>query len=1553
MDEFSSWNIVEKYFKDHPENLIRHHLDSYNQFFKEGIYQIFKDKEPITIYGGNNKLEIYIGGKTKDRIYFGTPIIYDGIDNVKYMWPNEARLRNMTYGMTIHYDVDIITTYPAGTPRPQPIPTVCQSVYPKNDENDENDENGDDENDENDDDDDEDENEVGGGGSGKNGGRNSKRRKSCGSSAGEDGDIIGGAVRRAMPIIEQCSLSKVFLGRFPIMLQSDFCLLGGGLPREMRFHMGECRNDYGGYFIIDGKEKVIIPQEKFGDNMLYTQRRIDGDKYLYTSEIRSVSENPSKPRRTLRIGIQSPTSQTSFKNIVVEIPNVRKPIPLFILFRALGIISDKEIIQMCLLDLNKYEFMLESFRPSVYDGATVQNQMTALSFISTFTKGGGGASAGPPPAATELRGRSVDTVLNILHDYFLPHIGETNFKSKAHFLGYMTMKLLCVYHGIEKPTDRDNYKYKRVESPGVLISDLFREYFDIQHKDYTRHFDRLLFFGGENYNDDLINFVLDKHVDVFKERPLEIGFRRAFKGNWGSKSHTRRVGVVQDLARLSYNSAINHLRKICLPIDATLKIVGPRLLNCTHWGIIDPLDTPDGGNIGLHKHLAITTRISSHEPRDDMIKWIIKYNHRNNKSHKDFFGFIPLENDPGYIVLSENTKVFINGCWIGIVYEPFILVKLLKANRRRGSIPMTTSVTFDIPSNIVSIFTDSGRLTRPVFFRKDRIAVLHNVNNDNNNSNNHAKVAHMSYHRRNLKNLSWEELTKGTEAAATSSSSSSYANNNTDSDIYIESEQWKTAVIDYMDTNEEENALIALSESELGPHHTHMEIHKSLIFGFMCSMIVFPENNAATRNSFSCGQSKQAVSMYHTNYQVRMDKMGVVLNNGQVPLIKTRYLELFNREENTYGSNAIVAVMSYTGYNVEDAILINEGSVKRGIFQTSYYTTYDAHEQGQNIGNAESDLFFTSIDTKNVLRKKEAHDYSNLDSHGIIREGTSINDKTILMGMASPHPTEANTWSDSSITTKKGQIGIIDKSFLTDSIEGRRIGKVRVLEQRIPAMGDKFASRSGQKGTIGLVIPEADMPFTKDGLRPDIIINPHCLPSRQTVNQLLETLVGKACLHHGGFGDGTAYMNNFNYDEYGHLLQDYGYNSTGNEVLYNGMTGEQIETDIFIGPTYYMRLKHMVKDKINYRARGPNMALTRQPVQGRANDGGLRVGEMEAHAHLGHGMSEMLTDAMMNRSDEYYIAICNQTGMLAIYHAEKDQFFSPTADGPLKFIGSETNNNDNDNDGNMEMNVEMVSRFGRDFSVVRVPFAFKLLLQELQTLNVNMRLITDESSMRTLETMNYSSNMYTVSNTKTPEELIAITQSRLLPLSPFMFSIKKPYVPPVSVSAAPHTDDEKNNDDDNNTFFTNVQSAAASVFTSVTEEDTAGVKVVGGGSGGGDNVGSDGIEKQWPILGGGNNLRMNQPLISGYSGGGNGGRNARGNAGAGGTKFVFNFNSHVNELENTDKLKTQPLLHKVSGGAPVLAAQNNGNDGGLVNADSSGGTGTELAKTFIVSKLGS
>ena len=1193
MSDETHFKLIDTYFREN--TLVDHHLSSCNDFYEKGIFKVFTDMNPIQYYSVFNEstkqhkynAQIYIGGRDGKMVYYGKPTIFDD-KNQHYMFPNEARLRNMTYGISIHYDVEIVLT------------------IIDNDEE--------------------------------------------------------------VQIVKQLpGNGHFFLGMFPIMLQSNLCILKN-MPKETRYAMGECNHDYGGYFIIDGKEKVIVPQEKFSNNMIYI-RTVNDNLHDFSVEIRSVSEDASKPQRTFAIRRVQEEAHISNGQIMVFIPNVRKSIPLFIVMRALGIVSDKDICKMIVHDIDKYEHYIRTLIPCVHDAGGIFNQMNALEYIASFTKV-----------------KTIQESYNILINYLLPHIGEMNFKAKAYFIGHMVFELLKVIHKDEKVTDRDSYKYKRVDSTGYLMKQLFIEHANIMYESIYKKIDKEFYYHSADFIDKepiigenslYLNLFTEEH---FMERIIEGGFKKGFKGAWGSQAHTKIDGVLQAVNRLSYFTFINHLRKVNLALDSSSKLVGPHMLHGSQWGVIDPIDTPDGHSIGLDKHMATMCKISDHISVYDIVKWVMT----------NMDDIIILENC-SHTQIDEYTKLFINGVWIGIVKEPIQFTKKFVSARRSGLFPSTISVSFQAKSNIIYIYGDEGRLLRPIlFYENGRIS--YEGREDNINS-------------------FWENYFKGWLELKDEYNPVSVLKGMDERTIYL-----KQGIMDYLDSSETETAYIAVLHKDKYEGHTHLEIHPSLMLGVLGNQICFPQHNPLPRNVFSCSQSRQAVSFYHSNYLNRIDKMGVILNYGQKPLLRTRYLNYLNEEQHPYGENAIVAIMCHTGYNVEDSILINEASVRRGMFKTTYYNMYETIEETASTKSTSEKRIRNIYNEPLIKKTRPGFNYNELDERGIIKENTMMDDKTVVIGKITYSKESPDDVSDESICPKKGQIGYVDKTYITDNDEGRRIAKVRIREDREPSIGDKFASRCGQKGTVGILIPEENMPFTKDGIKPDMIINPHALPSRMTLGQLIECTFSKLGCSKGCSIDSTAFLNKGpKHKEIGKLLNEYGYNSSGNELLYNGITGEQIESDIFMGPTYYMRLKHMVKDKINYRAAGPRTLLTRQTNHGRANDGGLRIGEMERDGVIGHGMSFFLQDAMMKRGDEYKVAVCNQSGSIAIYNKDMDTFYSPNVDGPIQY------------DITNEIVPKVITKYGKEFSIVEIPYCFKLLMHELTSMNVHMRLITAEN----------------------------------------------------------------------------------------------------------------------------------------------------------------------------------------------------------------------------------
>jgi DNA-directed RNA polymerase II subunit RPB2 len=1225
------FNMIDQYFKE--KSLVHHHIESYNRFYDHEIKHVLNDLNPMLFSVDNDMLQmkLYFGGKDMNKLFFGKPTIYED-DQMKLLYPNEARLRNITYASSLHCDIEIeFIDRSSPSDLPQKVKTEIKSYY---------------------------------------------------------------------------------LGLIPIMLQSKVCSLSS-FSAETRYSFGECKHDYGGYFIIDGKEKVVVPQEVFANNMIYI-REVKDDLHDYSVEIRSISVDETKPKRTFAIRRVMQKDMVHNEHFRVFIPNVRESIPLFIVFRALGLSSDKEIMERILGNLEEKEDYLELLRPSVIDCGGIYTQSQAIQYISEFTKG-----------------KDNNNTHFILCDYLLPHIGEMNYMEKTHFIGYMVMELLKVIHKEKKPTDRDHFKFKRVETTGNLMKQLFSEYAIIMYKEFhkniemeynlnkNKYTEKELQKAGENsnneeekgelvYGSDLEQFsklIMDNHISFFQEKIIHNGFKKAFKGNWGAHPHTKRIGVIQPLNRLSFNSALSHLRKINLSIDASSKITGPHKLHGSQWGVIDPVDTPDGGNVGLHKHMAFMCEITQGMDDTQLIQWLFKNMNGTVSLQKKTYALdcVPLVNATKEIIHS-NTKIFVNNKIIGFTSQPILFKKLFLSSRRMNYIPNDISILFDIKDKYIYIFSDEGRLMRPVLYLEDNGKLKYIQDED--------------FMKKMIANqLTWTQYSEG------QGKREEYFEKSMDTlmkDLSQSSNQ--KAIIDYVDKSEEESTYICKYPNEIkkdGKYsYTHVEIHPSMLFGVMGSQVIFPEHNQFPRNLFSCGQSKQAASLYHSQFQSRIDTVGVVLNYGEKPIVKSRLTKYIHEDKHPHGFNTIVAIMCYNAYNVEDAVLINEGSVQRGLFHTTYHNMYEAYEESSEIGDSKKNTIIKHMNDENNIELKPGYDYNELDKYGLIKENTPMDDKKVLIGMVSFQEENISVRNDISVFPKKGQLGYVDKSYITKEEEGKRIAKVRIREQRIPSYGDKFCSRCGQKGTIGQVIPEENMPFTKEGIKPDIIINPHAIPSRMTIGQLVETIMCKLGLTLGHSMDATPFTTEKNkIEKIGNLLTEYDMHRSGNEFLYNGMTGEMIEHSIFIGPTYYLRLKHMVKDKINYRATGKRELMTRQTNHGRANDGGLRIGEMERDGVIAHGCAYFLKESMMKRGDSYKLAICNHSGTIAIYNPETKHFYSPIIDGPIEY----------DMDGKEVVRSKIITKFGKDFSIVEVPYCFKLLLHELSAMNVQMRLITANS----------------------------------------------------------------------------------------------------------------------------------------------------------------------------------------------------------------------------------
>ena len=1039
------------------------------------------------------------------------------------------------------------------------------------------------------------------------------------------------------------TIPKIHIGKMPIMLKSNLCVLSQYKHFDSE-KTGECKYDAGGYFIINGSEKTVLGQERAAENRVtcYNISK-NNTKYSWIAEVKSVPDTMCISSKQINLYLNAKDNGFGY-SIYVQIPRVKQPIPLFIMFRALGVISDKEICSKIILDLcPDTEFLLFQLKASIIESNEYLTQDDCIKYINNY------AMYTPMCVDKELGAtKKMNFTLEILKNDLFPHCPLP--VQKIYFLGYMTNKLLHTAFISKQPDDRDSYINKRVDTTGVLLNNLFRNYFNKLVKDMEKQILREVNNGSWKSTDDYENIInLTNIYKIIKSNTIENGIKRALgTGDFGIKqTNSNKVGVAQVLNRLTYVSSLSHARRISTPTDKSGKLIPPRKLHNTSWGFLCPAETPEGQSVGIVKNLSVMTHMTIHSDPLPLYEFIMPF-------ITDLTNIANMQN------VSNKAKVFINGCWVGVSEDAHDLFLNLKDKKLRGIINVYTSIVFDYKLNELRVCNDAGRLTRPLLYVRDNKILL----NDDIINKLQSNV------------LTWENL--------------------------LSSASLDNSIIEYVDAEEQSWSMIATNEEMLSKNsyknynYTHVEIHPSTIFGVLGSCIPFPEHNQSPRNTYQCAQAKQAMGVYVTNYLNRMDKTAYVLNYPTRPLVDTRIMNMIELHKIPSGTNLIVAIMTHTGYNQEDSLLINQGSIDRGMALVTVYHT-EKDEDKQKI-NGDEEIRCKPDPTKTKGMKMA--NYNKINQKGVIPENTLVENRDVIISKIIPIKENKNDhtklikYEDQSKIYRTTENTYIDKNYIERNGEGYNFAKVRLRTVRKPVIGDKFSSRHGQKGTIGNIIPESDMPFTKDGIRPDIIINPHAIPSRMTIGQLKETLLGKVLLELGLFGDGTSFGGlDVSYIE--KELQKQGYESRGNEIMYDGTTGEQMEYSIFIGPVFYQRLKHMVNDKTHSRSIGPMVNLTRQPAEGRSRDGGLRFGEMERDCMVSHGAARFTKGRLYDASDKYNVFACNKCGLIAAYNDKYNIHFCKTCDNRT------------------------------DFSQLNIPYACKLLFQELNTMNIAPRFITN------------------------------------------------------------------------------------------------------------------------------------------------------------------------------------------------------------------------------------
>lgn len=1234
---------LDLYFGQHDNRqIIYHQISSFNHFLENDIPEAITRCCPIRVIGspdltltgttraaagtagtairvtveGNDDVPVPSNGHEKiprevevlvqfQNVSIRKPTIFENNGAVTPMYPNDARLRNLTYAAPIYVDLHITTTI-------------------KDREN-----------------------------------------------GIEDTKV------RLLP--------NIHIGKIPVMVGSKFCQLTEN-PEKTPKEQGECSADMGGYFIVQGSEKVIISQERMAENRLFVFRNNKvKNREAEVIECKSIGpDNEGAPKTTSVKILLNPKNPTAPEALRVTLPRIKAEVPLFIMMRCLGIERDDDIVKLITGGKESpYDMILQE---SIIEADDIRTKDQALEWLARHI--GSGSSIRETLTAYSLpytKPNKALIVQEILAEELLPHVGGIQvLKEKAFFLSAMVLKCLQVYFNQISSDDRDAYPNKKVESPGNLLGNLFRYYFATRCiKEMKTAITTEIHNGAWKTTGKIEEIINPNNVyKILKSTTVDIGMKSSLAtGNFNCGKMGIKTGISQVLNRLTYLSGISHLRRCSTPIEKTGKLIPPRKCHNSQWGYICPSETPEGHSVGVVKNFASTAQPTLPMSAEPVLQYL----------------YDVLEMKPLAICTSEDiflgARTFVNGAFVGVVHtdgDVRILDKIqaLRMAKRTGRINIFTSIVVNNPRGgsqfaEILINTEGGRLVRPVLLTTALRELLANPSIES----------------------PWRTCKEWNSFL-----------------------RWRTPagepLVEYIDPSETENFYISMYPEGLKDDnaYTHCEIHPSILYGTMASNIPFPDHNQSPRNAYQAAMGKQAMGIYALNFRDRMDTMANLLCYLNVPLVSPYMSRYYKAQEMPSGYNIIVAIATYGGYNQEDSIMINKASLDRGLFRSIFYRTYkDEEKKNQASGEEERFCKPDSVLTKHM----KLANYGKLGEDGFIPENVYVNSEDVLIGKVAPirlrapdgaalagvgHATlqamsgaaaaaavEAaggKRYKDVSKLLRNNEMGFVDKIYRGRNGEGYSFVKIRVRSERVPTIGDKFSSRHGQKGTVGLIVNTADMPRTKDGMIPDIIINPHCIPSRMTIAQLMEMILGKVCSQNGCLGDGSPF-NDLSPEMIAEKLLAEGMEPYGNELLYSGHTGKQMSCNIFMAPCFYQRLKHMVDDKIHSRASGPLVMLTRQPAEGRARDGGLRFGEMERDCLVAHGASEFLKERMLEASDNFEAFLCRRCGLLGTVNPEQGIYTCHACQEPT------------------------------GFAKLRIPYAYKLFLQELESMNISSRLIPD------------------------------------------------------------------------------------------------------------------------------------------------------------------------------------------------------------------------------------
>jgi len=1382
--------LIHTYFTTQHTPLTRHHIESYDQFIQRDLTAIIQTQNPILVlknpksksksteplyvdpdtkkkYYYMYNTEIYIGGESGTEIFVGMPTItLDHGNDVRTLFPNEARLRNLTYAVQIEANILVRVTILQPRTKEDPNP---------------------------------------------------------------------------VPIVTDISIPKFHLCNMPLMLHSRYCILHGK-SKSLLQTMGECPKDQGGYFIIEGSEKVLVTRQEGAFNTLWITEQAAEPNIQYYANITSLNPKTREVKYVSfywsREQVRAPAGfgkdkATEYRQSLLEvsIPYVMKPLPIFILFRALGIQSDKAILQLIFPDFQNPEskYLADLLIPSINAAHPFLDTYSAVQYIKSLTKLSG-----------ELGGVGEARVLDILHNHLFPHVEDLPF-ARVTFLADCVRKILRVVQKIDQPASRDDTRNQRLLTSGFLCQMLFQNIYGTYVKAVKLKVDETFNYNDTTYSGmNFLNiFGESNRRQIFASGHITQGLMRGFKGKWRMSSNKEESGLLQELDRLSYLNFMSHLRHVILNFDTGMKLQGPRRLNPSQYGYFCTSETPSGSSIGITKNLTLLTAISTGSYPDAILKWLFSRG-----------SVLPCEFATPNLT-TVMVPIYVNSGIIGYSGNPKQLVRVLRYMKRSGYLPPLCSVGFSIPERRIFMYIDDGRPLRPLIICDSR-GVLPPLER--------------------FVPKSWRDLVVGLLRPDTSISSQEFIDplekeSHANLDAYIaffEKEKDKLAVIEYLDPYEQNEALIANWPEHVLLETTHMEVHPSTILGLLGNMIPFPNHNQSPRNQLSASQSKQGLSIYATNWKNRFDNTANILCYGQSPLCRTIYQDYIGDGQMSYGQNVILAMGMYGGYNQEDGIIMNADAMARGQFRSINYRSYETFEEDDKMSHTQTRIG-NPKQVPGWLDVKVSNDYSKLDDSGIIKVGSYVTQTTVLVGK---YLLGAGKMKDTSLTPQVWTRGRVESVVVTVNNVGLRLVKIRVTQDRVPELGDKFcltpdhdvltihgwkpiylvrkedkvaqlnkesfkleyvyplevvefehydtvyeiitskgtqmvtedhrvfiksknlnetctfikasllytlqhdnyevydetmqlcpilevkhyttnpissnvfclsvpsqvflvrrgedltglwtgnSNRHGQKGTINVLYRGHDMPRTADGITPDMIMNPTAIPSRMTIGQILEMILGNVAVNVGAIGNCTAFMNDGSpHEALGNILEkEFGLHKLCNQVLYNGITGEQIVADIFMGVVYGMRLKHMTEDKWNARGAGRKEQRTHQPTGGRGNEGGLKIGEMERDAILGHGISGFIRESYMDRSDGTTFIVCNGCGTVPIYNEKQGLYICSMCDGPIQYSG--------DSASSLEP-IPPPVRSAVTFSKVAMPYATNLFFQELNTfMNMGSRILT-------------------------------------------------------------------------------------------------------------------------------------------------------------------------------------------------------------------------------------